>query len=79
MNGLYTDNPETHPDAPFIPSITAAELIEMDLPDLVLEPMVLQLLTEAVHMKEVQIVNCHQPGMITRAVNGESVGTIIRA
>ena len=50
----------------------------MDLPDLVLEPMVLQLLTEAVQIKEVQIVNCHQPGMITRAVNGEPVGTIIR-
>jgi molybdenum storage protein len=79
VDGLYTDNPETDPDATFIPSVTAAELLEMDLPDLVIEPMVLQLLTEAVHIKEVQIINCHQSGMITRAVNGEPVGTIIRA
>lgn len=78
VDGLYTDNPETNPDAQFIPSITAEELIEMDLPDLVIEPMVLQLLTEAVQIREVQIVNCHQPGMITKAVNGEPVGTIIR-
>jgi molybdenum storage protein len=30
-------------------------------------------------VKEIKIVNAHVPGNITKAVNGERVGTIIRA
>jgi molybdenum storage protein len=51
----------------------------MDLEDLVLEPMVLELMREAVHVREVRIVNCTVPGNVTAAVRGDRVGTVIRA
>jgi molybdenum storage protein len=47
VDGLYTADPKTNPDAKFIPEITAAELIRLRLPTLPVEPVVLQLLTRA--------------------------------
>jgi molybdenum storage protein len=79
VDGLFTENPFVNPDAEFIPEITADELIEMEMEDMVLEPMAVELLRDAVHVKEIKIVNAHVPGNITNAVNGERVGTIIRA
>ncbi len=79
VNGLYTENPFINPDAEFIADITADELLKMDLEDMVLEHMAVRLLRDAVHVKEIKIVNAHVPGNITKAVNGEQVGTIIRA
>jgi molybdenum storage protein len=46
---------------------------------MVLEPMVVQLLENAVHIREVRIINCHKRGNIEKAINGQNVGTIIRA
>jgi len=79
VDGLYTENPFENPDAEFIPEITADELLEMHLEDMVLEPMAVELLRDAVHVREIKIVNAHVPGNITKAVNGERVGTLIRA
>jgi molybdenum storage protein len=79
VDGLYTADPKTDPDAEMIREITADELIAMDLEDLVLERMVPELMREAVHVREVRIVNCHIPGNITAAVRGEPGGTVIRA
>ena len=79
VDGLYSQNPKDHPDADFIPEITASELLEMDLEDMVLERKVVELLVHARNLKEVRIVNGHTPGMITKAIKGENVGTIIRA
>lgn len=78
-DGLYTANPKTDPSATFIPEITVAELIERDLPDLVVERPVLQLMRHARYVREIQIVNGLRPGLIRRAVEGEHVGTIIRS
>jgi molybdenum storage protein len=77
--GLFTANPKTDRDAKFIPRIHAGELLEMDLPDLVLEPIVLHNLLKAQNMKEIQIFNGLEKGNLTRALNGEHVGTIIYA
>ncbi|WP_292365696.1 MULTISPECIES: uridylate kinase [unclassified Methanoculleus] len=79
VNGLYTENPFVNPDAEFIADITADELLEMDMEDMVLEPMAVELLRDAFHVKEIKIVNAHVPGNITKAMNGERIGTIIRA
>lgn len=77
VDGLYTDNPKVDPDAEFIPKIGAKELLNRDLDDLVVERVVLELLTRAQNMRQVQIINGTKEGNITRALNGEHVGTII--
>ena len=51
----------------------------MNLEDMVLEPMVVELLQDAVNIREVRIINCHKRGNIEKAINGKNVGTIIRA
>jgi molybdenum storage protein len=79
VNGLYTQDPHVNPDAEFIKEITASELAAMNLEDMVIEPMVAELLKDAVHVKEVKIINCHVKGNIEKAINGKNVGTIIRA
>jgi molybdenum storage protein len=79
VDGLYTEDPRKNPDAELIRDITAAELLEMNLADMVLEPMVIELLQEAVHIREVRIINCHTRGNIEKAIAGKNTGTIIRA
>jgi len=78
-DGLYTANPKNDPSATLIPEITVDELIEADLPDLVVERPVLELMRHARHVRSIQIVNGLRPGLIRRAVEGEHVGTIIRS
>jgi len=78
-DGLYTANPKTDPDATLIDSITVDELLAMDLPDLVVERPLLELMRNARHAKSIQVVNGLKPGLITRALEGEHVGTIITA
>jgi molybdenum storage protein len=78
-DGLYTHDPKKDPKARFIPKISAQELLEMDLQDLVVERVVLENMLHAVHMREIQVINGLEPGNLTRALNGEHVGTIIYA
>lgn len=75
--GLFTDDPKKNPDAEFIPKISARELKEMDLDDLILERPCLDILMNSEVVGEVQIINGMEEGNITRALNGEHVGTII--
>ena len=51
----------------------------MDLPDLIIERPLLELMRHARHATTVQIVNGLKPGLLTRALAGEHVGTIISA
>jgi molybdenum storage protein len=78
-DGLYTANPKTDPNATLIPRITVDELISLDLPDLVIERSVLELMRNARNVRSVQVINGLKPGLITRALGGEHVGTIITA
>jgi len=75
--GLYTADPKKDPDAKFIPRVTVAELAEMDLDDVVVERAVLELMANAQNRREVQVINGLEPGNLTRALEGEHVGTII--
>jgi molybdenum storage protein len=77
VDGLYTADPKTHPYAEFIPEIHAADLIRMQLPSLPVEPVVLELLMRARLAKSIRIVNGLVRGNLTRALAGETVGTLI--
>ncbi|PWR74865.1 uridylate kinase [Methanospirillum stamsii] len=79
VDGLYDKHPFKYPDAKLIPDISASELIAMNMEDLVIERKLIELMLECRNVKQIQIVNGHKPGMITRAINGEKIGTIIRA
>ncbi len=79
VDGLYTADPKTHPDARFIAEIGAAELLDMNLASLPIEPVVLTLLTKAKQVRRIRIVNGLVPGNLTRALAGEKVGTEIHA
>jgi molybdenum storage protein len=78
-DGLFTANPKEDPRAELIPQISVDELVAMDLPDLVIERPVLDLMRHARHVRQVQIVNGLKRGAIARALAGEHVGTIITA
>ena len=78
-DGLYTDDPKKNPAAQFIPKITVQALLEMDLGDLIVERVVLENMLHAKHVRELQIINGLKPGTLTRALDGEHVGTIIYA
>ncbi|MEJ2871920.1 uridine kinase [Actinomycetospora sp. OC33-EN08] len=78
-DGLYTANPKNDSSASFIGETTVDELLARDLPDLVLERGMLELLRDARRVRSVQVVNGLVPGRITAALAGEHVGTIISA
>ncbi|WOJ89975.1 uridine kinase [Methylocapsa polymorpha] len=78
-NGLYTANPKTSKDATFIPKISVDEMKARGLHDSILEFPMLDLLKAARHIRQVQVVNGLVPGNLTRALEGEHVGTIITA
>ncbi len=76
-DGLHTNDPKKDKHAKLIPRISAQELIEQDLDDMILERVVIQYLARARFCHELQIINGMKPGNITRALAGEDVGTII--
>jgi molybdenum storage protein len=78
-DGLYTADPKKDKHARFIPRVTVAELGAMDLQDLVVERAVLELMANAKSARQIQVINGLVPGNLTRALNGESVGTVISA
>ncbi len=78
-DGLYTADPKKDKAAKFIPKITVGELQAMDLPDLVVERAVLDLMKNAQHARSVRVINGLVKGNLTRALAGEEVGTLITA
>ena len=78
-DGLYTADPKKDPNAKFIPRVTLDELKEMDLPDVVVERAVLELMENAENRRSTQVINGLVKGNLTRALEGEEVGTIITA
>ncbi len=76
-DGLYTDDPKKNPNAEFIPEIGAQDLLDQDQDDLVIERPCLEIIQNSEVIEKVQIINGLVEGNITRALNGEHVGTII--
>jgi molybdenum storage protein len=76
-DGLYTKDPKHNKDAKLIPKIELAELLA-NLPDeLILDRLLFSAWNNARHVRRVQIINGLKPGMLTRALAGEDVGTVI--
>jgi molybdenum storage protein len=78
-DGLYTADPKKDKNAKFIPRVTLGELKEMDLPDVVVERTVLELMENAENRRSIQFINGLVKGNLTRALDGEEIGTIITA
>jgi molybdenum storage protein len=78
-DGLYTADPKKDRQAKLIPRITVEELAAMDLQDLVVERAVLELMANAQHRRSIRVINGLVPGNLTRALEGEDVGTLITA
>ena len=81
VDGVFTADPATagEGEAELIPRVGAGELLAMDLPTLPIDRLVLELMANAKHQKEIQIVNGLVAGNITKALAGEPIGTIIYA
>jgi len=78
-DGLYTADPKKDKNAKFIPKITLGELEEMNLQDVVVERAVLDLMKNAQNRRSVRVINGLVKGNLTRALEGEDVGTLISA
>lgn len=76
-NGLYSDDPKKNPDADFISEIGARDLLDREQDDLVIERPCLEIIQNSEVIENVQVINGMVPGNITKALNGEHVGTII--
>ncbi len=76
--GLYSDDPKKNSRAEFIPEISASELLSRDLDDLIIERPCLEILQASEVIDKIQIINGLEEGNLTKALNGEPVGTIIR-
>jgi molybdenum storage protein len=77
--GLYTADPKKDPNAKFIKKISVAELKALDLQDVVVERALLDLMENAQNRRSIQVINGLEPKNLSRALDGEEVGTIIYA
>ncbi len=78
VDGLYMEPPQVNPQAELIKNITADELIKLDMEDMVLERKAVELLIDTKNVNEINIINGHIQGNVTKALHGEQIGTIIR-
>jgi len=76
-DGLYDKDPKKHADAKLIPKTTLKELLANMPEELILDELLFTAWKTARHVERVQIVNGLKPGMLTRALAGEDVGTVI--
>lgn len=76
-DGLFTNDPKKDSGATFIPEIGAKDLLEKEQDDLVIERPCLEIIQNSEVIEKVQIVNGLVEGNITKALNGEHVGTFI--
>ncbi|MEJ2725535.1 MAG: uridine kinase, partial [Deltaproteobacteria bacterium] len=80
--GLYDRDPKKvtkkdRKNMKFFKRVSAKELMDMDLDDLVIERAILPLLQRAKCLKELQIIDAlHHPEHILAALDGEDVGTV---
>jgi molybdenum storage protein len=77
VDGIHSSDPAQDAGAALLPRVSADELRELATSPV--EPILADLLTHARHIREVQIVNGLNAGALTKALNGEHVGTILHA
>lgn len=79
VDGLYTEDPKTHPHARFIDRISVSALRALALPTLPFDEALLDVLDTARCVRSFQLINGRRPELIARALRGEHVGTIVHA
>jgi len=75
--GLYSDDPKKNTNAEFIEKIEVKQLLQKNLDDLIIERPCLEILQNSEVINQIQIINGLEEGNITKALNGENIGTII--
>ena len=73
VEGVYTDDPVKNPDAKMIESMTYQEVLEQNLK--VMDPAAISLCRE--NQIPIIVLNIFNQGNITKALNGQKVGTLI--
>ena len=76
-DGLYDRDPKLHDGAKLIPKITLEELMTRMPEENILDEELYRSWHEAKNLQRVVIVNGLKPGLLTRALDGEDVGTVI--
>jgi uridylate kinase len=74
VDGVYSADPKTVPDAQFYPEISYRDVMLADLK--VMDQTAVTLCRE--NSLPLIVLNIHRPGAIASAVRGESVGTLVR-
>ncbi len=76
-DGLYTSDPKTDKTAKHIPRITLQELLDKPLPTNILDTQLFAAWQSARNVDRIQIVNGLKPSEMTKALQGQDVGTVI--
>ncbi len=76
-DGLYDKDPKQHSDAQLIRKISLEQLLARLPEELILDKQLFMAWKTARHVRRVQIVNGLREGELTRALQGEDVGTVI--
>jgi molybdenum storage protein len=76
-DGMYTRDPKKHPDATLVRHTTLEAILADKPEDMMLDRQLFTAWKAARHVKKVQIVNGLKPGLLSRALAGEDVGTVI--
>jgi molybdenum storage protein len=76
-DGLHDKDPKRHADAKLIGKITLDELMTRLPTENILDLELFHAWTTAKNLRRIQIVNGLKPGMLSRALRGEDVGTVI--
>jgi len=79
VDGIYDADPNQVEDATFLPEIHVRELKAMNLDTLPFDRVVLDILENNKLVKQVQVINGLHPERLLAALNGEHVGTLLRA
>jgi molybdenum storage protein len=77
QDGLYDRDPALHADAKLLPRLTLDELLANPPETNILDEELFRAWATARNVSRVQIVNGLVPGMLSRALRGEDVGTVI--
>ncbi len=76
-DGLYDKDPKKHADAKKYGKVTLEQLIENPPEENILDEELYRTWAEAKNIKRIVIVNGLVPGQLTKALDGEDVGTVI--
>jgi molybdenum storage protein len=76
-DGLYNKDPKKHKDAKKYGRVTLEELLANPPEENILDEELFRTWSEAKNLKRIVIVNGLVPGQLTRALDGEDVGTVI--